>query len=91
MSDINTPGWAGLDAQSPEPLPQHATEQSEEDKIVARAFLSDEGLSFLSWLEKTYLGQPSWAPGYDHSFGYFREGQNTLIREIKMRIERSKL
>jgi hypothetical protein len=91
MSDINTPGWEGLEAQAAEPLPHLATDQAEEDKTVARAFATDEGRALMEWLEATYLAQPSWAPGYDHSYGYFREGQNTLVREIKSRIERAKL
>ena len=36
------------------------------------------------------LDQPTWVPGGDHTFGYAREGQNSVVREIKTRIERAK-
>ena len=36
------------------------------------------------------LDQPTWVPGGDHTSGYAREGQNSVVREIIMRIERAK-
>ena len=44
----------------------------------------------MQFLEDAYLNTPSWAPGYTTDFGFYREGQNTLVREIKARIARAK-
>ena len=41
-------------------------------------------------LNVAFIDQPAWNPGSDHSVGYSREGQNSIIREIMYRIERAK-
>ena len=33
---------------------------------------------------------PAWVPGQDSSYGYVREGQNSLVREIERRIVRAR-
>ena len=43
----------------------------------------------LDWLCGAFLHQPTWAPGYTTDYGFYREGQNTLIREILLRGERA--
>jgi hypothetical protein len=88
--DINTPGWEGVNAASPAPPPQSDTEQGELDRAINRIFQTDDGARMLAWLEDAYLSQPSWAPGFDTDYGFFREGQNTLIREMILRAERAK-
>ena len=35
------------------------------------------------------IEQPAWMPGADASYGYSREGQNSLVREIELRIRRA--
>jgi hypothetical protein len=58
--------------------------------LFARTFGTEEGQKVLAWLRDTYLENPSWQPGADSSFGHWREGQNTVIREIEARIKRAK-
>ena len=77
--NINSPGWEGLDAT---PNPNQTIEPTELDKLYQRVFSSNDGKKLLIHLKKTYLDAPTWTPGYDSSFGYFRDGQNTIIREI---------
>ena len=48
----------------------------------------DESQKF-HWLCGAFLHQPTWAPGYTTDYGFYREGQNTLIREILLRGERA--
>lgn len=36
------------------------------------------------------IDQPTWYPGEDASHGYAREGQNSIVREIFKRIERTR-
>ena len=88
--DITTPGWEGGNAASPLPLQQNETETPEIDRALNRILESDDGEKMLEWLAGAFLHQPAWAPGYDAEFGYYREGQNALIREIINRAERSK-
>jgi len=88
--DINAPGWEGVNAEQPLPPPQSDTEQGMLDRAIAHVLDSPDGEKMLEWLTNAYLGQPSWAPGYSPDFGYFREGQNTLVREILMRANRAR-
>ena len=90
MSDIASPGREGVNAHQPAPPQYSETEQADLDKAIAQTFDTDAGKKVLAWLEGSYLNQPCWAPGYSTDFGYYREGQNTLIREMVMRIERAK-
>ena len=86
MADINTPGWEGLNT-----LDVHRKDdQLELDKAYARTFETEEGKKVLEHLKSKTLDQPTWIPGSDTSFGFAREGQNSVMRDILMRIERAK-
>ena len=86
LNNINSPGWEGLDAT---PNPNQTIEPTELDKLYQRVFSSNDGKKLLIHLKKTYLDTPTWTPGYDSSFGYFRDGQNTIIREILIKMKRA--
>lgn len=58
--------------------------------LIARTFATEEGQKVLSWLRETFLEQPTWQPGAEDSFGHWRSGQNTVIRELEARIKRAK-
>ena len=87
---IASPGWDGVNAEPPTQPEYQATEQAEMDKKIARVFSTKDGEDVLEFLQKSYLEQPTWAPGFDTSYGFFREGQNTLIRELNARMRRAK-
>jgi hypothetical protein len=59
--------------------------------MFARTFGTDEGKRVLAWMREFYLEQPCWQPGTDQSLGVFREGQNSVIRDIETRIRKAKL
>jgi hypothetical protein len=71
---VNTPGQEGVDL----------------NLQVAKTFGTDEGQKVLAWLRNFYLEQPCWQPGADSSLGMFREGQNSVIRDIENRIRKAK-
>ena len=58
--------------------------------MFARTFGTDEGKRVLAWMREFYLEQPCWQPGADQSLGAFREGQNSVIRDIENRIRKAK-
>ena len=60
------------------------------DILIARTFSTENGQKVLAWLREAYLENPSWQPGAESSFGFFREGQNSVIRDIEKRIKRIK-
>ena len=85
-----TTGWEGLEVLDKTPKKEPKDHQIELDKAFARTFETDEGQKVLKHLMEKTLGQPTWVPGLDNSYGYSREGQNSIIREINQRIERAK-
>jgi hypothetical protein len=60
------------------------------DILIARTFSTENGQKVLAWLRETYLENPSWQPGAESSYGFYREGQNAVIRDIEKRIKRIK-
>ena len=82
-------GWEGIEVLNEKPLPTKDN-QLELDKAFARTFETEEGRKVLQFLISKTLHQPTWIPGGDTSFGFAREGQNSIIREIQTRIERAK-
>lgn len=85
---MSTEGWDFFEA----PAPQETGPAPKEDIDIAmaRAFGTDEGKFVLAWLRRCTIEVPAWVPGQEASYGYAREGQNSLVREIERRIERAK-
>jgi hypothetical protein len=75
-----------------EPPPDQAADSKQDiDILIARTFSTEEGRQVIAWLRQVTIEVPSWVPGQDASYGYAREGQNSLVREIERRMERAKL
>jgi hypothetical protein len=87
---ISTPGWEGVEVEPPMAPAYLETEQAETDKAISRLFSTEDGQKVMKHLKRAYIDQPCWAPGYATDYGFFREGQNTLIRELMSRIDRAK-
>lgn len=80
--------WEDLEAT---PQPMQADQVSVDLNIlVARVFGTDEGKKVLAWMRGFYLEQPCWQPGADASLGQWREGQNSVVRDIEARIRKSR-
>ncbi len=77
-------GWEGID----DPFVVFKNEPSEIDKTYMRVFSSEEGQKVLEHLKSITIDQPAWTPGAEPSFGYSREGQNSIVREIIQRMRR---
>jgi|TARA_A100001391_G_scaffold41007_1_gene23311 hypothetical protein len=82
-------GWEGIDVLDEKSIASKDN-QLELDKAFARTFETEEGRKVLKYLVTRTMHQPTWIPGGDTSFGFAREGQNSIIREIQTRIERAK-
>ena len=81
-------GWDDLEAEP-------AAFEPDQDRVdlnlqMAKTFASAEGQKVLAWLREFYLEHPCWQPGADQSLGAFREGQNSVIRDIENRIRKAK-
>ena len=80
-------GWDDFD---PVPVTAPNLKAVELNKLLKRTFQTEEGRKVLNWLRYTYLEKATWEPGTDASYGYFRDGQNSVVREIEQRIKRTK-
>ena len=85
IRSINTPGWDGLDATVQE-LPN---EPSELDKSFQRCFQTEDGQKVLEHLISVTINKPSWIPEAKKSYGYYSEGQNSIVWDIQRRIRRA--
>jgi hypothetical protein len=80
-------GWDFFEPQSGEDGPPA---KQDIDILISKTFSSDEGRKVLAWLRDMTIEAPAWVPGQDSSYGYVREGQNSLVREIERRIVRAR-
>jgi hypothetical protein len=64
-------------------------EQWRVDSMFASVFATPQGRQVLAFLRQRTIEQPCWVPGQDAAHGYAREGQNSIVREIEMRIQRA--
>lgn len=84
-------GWAGLQSADPEISKKAQVDKDDVDRLYLRVFGSDDGQKLLTHLRSMTIEQPTWYPGEDASYGYAREGQNSLVREIERRMQRARM
>ena len=89
IRDINSVGWDGLDANVSHLRIKDTDVQRELDISYRKCFQTAEGKKVLDHLKAITIQQPCWVPGADTSYGFAREGQNSIIREIEQRIRRA--
>jgi len=82
-------GWEGINVVDFEAKLPKDDDGKRLDRAFARTFQTEEGEKVLKYLIEKTIAQPTWIPGGDTSFGFAREGQNSIIREILQRLERT--
>jgi hypothetical protein len=83
-------GWQGLQEVDPQIADKQQVDKDDVDRLYLRVFGSDDGQKLLTHLRSMTIEQPTWYPGEEASYGYAREGQNSLVREIERRIKRAR-
>lgn len=84
---LNTDGWNGLEGGSPS-TPDPA-QRDNLDRMFLRCFDTDAGRIVLEHLRKISLEQPVWAAGGGEGWAAYREGQNSIVRDIGIRMRRA--
>ena len=82
-------GWDDLEAVDKVDITEVTTKREELDRLTKRVFSTEDGQKLLRWMREVYLENPSWQPGADNSYGYWREGQNAVVRDLEARIRRA--
>ena len=89
IRSINDPGWDGVDANIEPIRLKNMDLQRDMDIQFQRCFSTEAGKKVLEHLRSITIEQPAWVPGAEPSYGYAREGQNSIVREIEQRIRRA--
>lgn len=58
--------------------------------LYASCFSTEAGTAVLNLMERMLESQPTWNPDKDAKYGFYREGQNDVIRHIKNRVNFAK-
>lgn len=83
-------GWEDLDQALPLDVRDVSQAREDLDRLALRVFNNDDGKKLLAWLRQTVLEQPVALPGSDSSYAYYREGQNSIVRDIEARLIRAR-
>lgn len=82
-------GWEGLQEVL---LDVRDSQQAVEDlnKLCLRVLGTEDGKKLMGWLRSSVLEQPVAVPGSDPSFAFYREGQNSIVRDLEARITKAR-
>lgn len=77
-------GWDDLE----DPVPIESPGGLDINILIVRTFGTEEGQKVLAWMREFYLERPVWEPGAEPSIGYWKSGQQSVIRDIESRIKK---
>ena len=82
-------GWDGLEFVATD---IRDSQQAVEDlnKLCLRVLGSEDGKKLMGWLRASVLEQPVAVPGADPSYAFYREGQNSIVRDLESRIQKAR-
>jgi len=83
-------GWDDLEQALPLDVRDVKQKKDDTDRLCLRVFGSKDGIKMMEWLRQTILEQPVALPGSDSSYAFYREGQNSIIRDLEARIIRAR-
>lgn len=81
----STEGWNGLNEINTD-IREAVQAVEDLNKLCLRVLASEDGQKLMEWLRSSVLEQPVAVPGSDSSYAYYREGQNSIIRDLESRI-----
>jgi hypothetical protein len=87
---MNQLDWDISDKANTEQVEEAKKKSYEMDVHFLTAFSTPSGKKVLQWLTEHTLDSPTWWPGQQTDYGFFREGQNSLIRQVKAKIKSAK-
>ena len=64
--------------------------REDNDRLVMRVMGTEDGQALMRWLRDTILEQPVAVPGASADYAFYREGQNSVVRDLEARIKRAR-
>jgi len=83
-------GWDDLEQALPLDIRDAGQQRDDVDRLCLRVFQSEDGQKLIEWLRHAVVEQPVALPGSDPSYAYYREGQNSIVRDIEARLIRAR-
>lgn len=102
-SDFLTGGWEGFSTPEQDAAAQQVSDEGQErrsldqyddDCAIRDCFTQGSGPAALAVLRRLTIDQPCFNPEVavnPNQFGFLREGQNSVVREIEKRMKRAEL
>jgi hypothetical protein len=82
-------GWDDLEAAAPKDARSVSDARDDLDRLTFRVFSNEDGKKLTEWLRAVYLEQPVAVPGSEPAHAFYREGQNSVVRDIEARMKRA--
>lgn len=83
-------GWDDLEQALPLDVRDVSQAKDDLDRLCLRVLGDEDGQKLMAWLRQAILEQPVALPGSDPSYAFYREGQNSLIRDLEARLIRAR-
>ena len=83
-------GWEDLEQGLPLDIRDVSQAREDLDRLALRVLGDEDGQKLMDWLRQSVLEQPVALPGADPSYAFYREGQNSVIRDLEARINKAR-
>ena len=83
-------GWEDLDQALPLDIRDVNQKRYDVDRLCLRVLGGEDGEQLIKWLREAVVEQPVALPGSDPSYAYYREGQNSIVRDLEARLIRAR-
>ena len=83
-------GWEDLQEALPLEQGDGLEKRDELDRLCLRVLGSEDGEKLMKWLRDAVVEQPVALPGSDPSYAFYREGQNSIIKDLEARVIRAR-
>jgi hypothetical protein len=83
-------GWEDLEQALPLDVRDVKQKRDDLDRLCLRVLGNEDGQKLMEWLREAVVEQPVALPGSDPSYAYYREGQNSIVRDLEARLIRAR-
>jgi hypothetical protein len=83
-------GWDDIEQVLPLDTRDHNQKRDDLDRLCLRVLGSEDGEKLMKWLREAVVEQPVALPGSDPSYAFYREGQNSLVKDLEARLIRAR-
>jgi hypothetical protein len=83
-------GWDDLEQALPLDVRDVSQKRDDLDRLCLRVLGGEDGEKLMKWLREAVVEQPVALPGSDPSYAYYREGQNSIVKDLEARLIRAR-